>query len=348
MATTISPHGLKTGETVTIFGATDALYNITAPITVTGDSTFTYTMAGTPTNAATATASQSVTLLVDPSKNWAVNSLVGDVVSYTTIAYTQTGGFIQTINHRVITANTATTITFDSSTAPTAGTTAYWITDLRNHGAIVTDRVAAGSSATVINLVTGGLTVNRFGGRRCVIVDGSNWAEASITSNTATSITVSAALGFTPSSSAIISILENSPTGAGCSLEYLYNTSTRQKGRYIFSTRGGATNHFLLYDITSNTWEIMGHMPSAETFDAGTMTAYDGDDRIYIHRNALGRIYYYDFTDNNLYNAGTIPYGMSTATLGNRLSIIKTEDDLKYIYIPRHSGQEFWRLLLWT
>jgi len=346
--TTVNPHGLKNNETVTIFGASDALYNIAAPVTVTGDSTFTYTMAGTPGANAAAAASQSATLLVDPSKNWPVNSLVGRIVTFTTTAYTQTAGFAQALIHRVITANTATTITFDSTTAPTAGTTAYYITDLRNHGAIVTDRVSTGSSTTVINLVTGGLAVNRFGGRRCVIVDGANWAEASISSNTATAITVNAALGFTPSSSAIISILENSPTGAGCSLEYLYNTSTNQRGRYMFGTRGGATNHFLLYDITSNTWQIMGQIPNAETFTAGTMTAYDGEDRVYIHRDATGRIYYYDFTDNNLYNAGTVPYGMGTATLGNRMAITKTEDNLKYIFLPRHSGQEFWRLLLWT
>jgi len=349
-ATTHSPHGLKTGETVTILGATDALYNtVNATITVTGDTTFTYTMAGTPASSpAVAASSLSTTLLVDPSKNWATNSLVDKMVSYTTTAFAATTGFTQNIIHRYITANTATTITFDSSTAPTAGTTVYYITDMRNHGGIITDRVSSGSSTTVINLVTGGLTTNLYAGRRCVITDGGNWAEAAISSNTASAITVSAALAFTPASNAVITILGNSPTGAGCSLEYLYNTSVQQRGRYIFCMRGGATNHFLLYDITSNTWEVLGQLPNAETFTSGTMTAYDGDDRVYFHRDATGRIYYYDFTDNNLYNAGTVPYGMSTAVLGNRMAIIKTEDDLKYLYLPRHSGSEFWRLLLFT
>jgi len=345
--TTINPHGLKTGETVTVYGASDALYNITATITVTGDSTFTYTMAGTPSANASASSSQSTTLLVDPSKNWATNSLVGKMVSYTTTAFSVTGGFQQNIQHCFITANTATTISFTTAaTAPTAGTTVYWITDLKNNGAIFSSTVSAASTTTVT--IPSTVTANIYRGRRCVITDGANWVETSISSHTATVFTLSTTLTFTPTTSAVFSILGNSATGAGCSLEYLYNTSIRQKGRYLFGVRGGATNHFLLYDITSNTWEVLGQRPNAETFSTGTMTAYNGDDRVYFHRDQTGRIYYYDFTDNNIYNAGTIPYGMSTATLGNRMSIIKTEDGLKYLYLPRHSGSEFWRLLLFT
>lgn len=346
--TTINPHGLKTGETVTILGATDALYNITTTITNTGDSTFTYTMAGTPGANAVASASQSTTQIVDPSKNWAVNSLAGKMVSYTTTAYTQNGGFQQNIQHRFITANTATTISFDVGTTPTAGTTVYWITDLRSNGGMFADRIIAGSTTNVINLSSSGLATNVYAGRRCIIVDGGNWGEGAISSNTTNTITLNAALAFTPTNTAVITVLQNGPTGAGCCLEYLYNTSVRQRGRYMFGVRGAGTNHFWLYDITTNTWEIMGQTPNFETFITGTMTAYDGEDRVYFHRDATGRVYYYDFTDNNIYNAGTIPYGMSTATLGNRMAITKTEDDLKYLYIPRHSGTEFWRLLLWT
>jgi hypothetical protein len=116
----------------------------------------------------------------------------------------------------------------------------------------------------------------------------------------------------------------------------------------MFKLRGGTTNHFWLYDITTNAWEVLGQIPNAETFTQGSMTVYDGGDRVYFHRDQTGRIYYYDFIDNNIYNAGTVPYGMAGVPLGNRMTIIKTEDDLKYLFIPRHAGQEFWRLLLWT
>lgn len=52
--TTASPHGLTTGRTATVVGATPAQYNVTAkPITVTGANTFTYVMATAPATNAT-------------------------------------------------------------------------------------------------------------------------------------------------------------------------------------------------------------------------------------------------------------------------------------------------------
>jgi uncharacterized phage protein gp47/JayE len=53
--TTASEHGLATGVSVTISGADQTDYNITAIITVTGLSTFTYAVSGTPTTPATGT-----------------------------------------------------------------------------------------------------------------------------------------------------------------------------------------------------------------------------------------------------------------------------------------------------
>lgn len=51
--TTTSPHGLVTGDTVTIAGAAPDQYNGTFTITVTGATMFTYTMASAPANNAT-------------------------------------------------------------------------------------------------------------------------------------------------------------------------------------------------------------------------------------------------------------------------------------------------------
>lgn len=53
--TTSSDHGLNTGMSVTISGATETDYNITAVITVTGATTFTYTVANSPSTPATGT-----------------------------------------------------------------------------------------------------------------------------------------------------------------------------------------------------------------------------------------------------------------------------------------------------
>jgi hypothetical protein len=348
--TVIANHGLKVGDIISIQGATDALYNVVnVAITAVADQTFNYTMTGTPGANAVATASQSATQLVDPSKNWTTNELVGKVVTFTTTAYSATGGFQQTYLHRVITANTAKTITFDSTTAPTAGSTMYYISDMRNHGGILATRgVTAGTTTSNIVTTETAMPVNIYAGRRVIITDGGNWGEASISSNTATTLVLSAVLAFTPTSSAFITILGNAPTGAGCTLDHMYNTSTQQKGRYIFSLRGANTNVMQLYDITTNTWEVVNQMPNAEIFTAGSMAVYDGDDRVYIQRDSTGRIFYYDLTDNNLYSYTTTPFAMSTAMIGNKMSIIKTQDGLKFLYIPRHNANEFWRILLWV
>jgi hypothetical protein len=52
---TVTAHGGSTGQNVTIRGATQAPYNGTFPITVTGANTFTYLFGGSPTSPATGT-----------------------------------------------------------------------------------------------------------------------------------------------------------------------------------------------------------------------------------------------------------------------------------------------------
>lgn len=54
-AATATPHRLATGMVVAISGASQAQYNISAPITVTGSTTFTYQVSGTPASPATGT-----------------------------------------------------------------------------------------------------------------------------------------------------------------------------------------------------------------------------------------------------------------------------------------------------
>ena len=59
--TTPNSHNLATGVTVTIAGAVETDYNIAAVVTVTSNTTFTYTVAGSPTSPATGTITASFT-----------------------------------------------------------------------------------------------------------------------------------------------------------------------------------------------------------------------------------------------------------------------------------------------
>jgi hypothetical protein len=345
--TTTNPHGLVTGDSVTIFGTTLAAYNITATITVLTSTTFTYTMASGSASPAVAANSQSTTQLVDPCKNWVVNEHVGKIITYTTSAYTATGGLQSNYNHRVIASNTATTITFVAGTAPVANTTTYMITDVRANGGVVSGIITS-SSTTVATISSLNMPLNIYAGLRAVIMDGGNWAEVAVTTNTATTISFTPAIGFTPTANASsMTILGVAPTGAGVGLNFLYNTTQLQRGRYMFGLRGAATNYMYLYDCAANTWDILTQTPNAETFAAGTMIAYDGNDRVYIQRDSTGRVLYYDIIDNNLYSYNVIPYVQGGGQLGNKMSILAGEDNVKFLYMPRHNATEFWRSLLW-
>ena len=71
--TTASAHGLITGNQVTISGATSSEYNGTYVITVTGSTTFTYTMASTPAANATVVGSYTVIGITGINSNKFVN-----------------------------------------------------------------------------------------------------------------------------------------------------------------------------------------------------------------------------------------------------------------------------------
>jgi lysophospholipase L1-like esterase len=80
-ATTSAPHGFSTGQAVTIAGAAQSAFNVTAPITVTGATTFTYPINGTPTTPATGTITATGPGIVYAG-TWAVdNTVLGGNIS---------------------------------------------------------------------------------------------------------------------------------------------------------------------------------------------------------------------------------------------------------------------------
>ncbi len=87
-ATTLEPHGLATGQTVTISGADQSGYNISAIITATSNFTFTFNVTGSPTTPATGTiiaTSRFVTLEVESADNGVIyNKENGASVSIST------------------------------------------------------------------------------------------------------------------------------------------------------------------------------------------------------------------------------------------------------------------------
>lgn len=100
-ATTATPHRLATGMTVTVSGAVQTAYNVSAMVTVTGANTFTYQVAGSPATPATGTITETsnfATLSVQATATGpGTNLLAGatmnvNLPNVASLAYVQFGG----------------------------------------------------------------------------------------------------------------------------------------------------------------------------------------------------------------------------------------------------------------
>ena len=114
----------------------------------------------------------------------------------------------------------------------------------------------------------------------------------------------------------------------------------------MFATRGGAAVGFDRYDLVTDRVNQIFTSPITETLTTGTMTAYDGTDRIYFHKDATQRVMSLNVTTMNVNGGSMYPYTAPTAVLGNRMEIITTKDGLKYLWLNRASFAECFRCLL--
>ena len=97
---------------------------------------------------------------------------------------------------------------------------------------------------------------------------------------------------------------------------------TDRNGRYIYSFRGAATNTLHRYDIASNAWAEISYIGQAETLTTGT--SYAKLDRyIYIRKENTGRMFKYSISGNYLEPIGTTLYPESTAVLGDKMWGVK-------------------------
>lgn len=343
-ATAAINHNFRTGDSLTLSGATGAdaaLYNGTFTVTVTGITTFTYTMVGTPTATATFN-TLSTTLVVDSVKNWTVNEHANKLVYIMSVGPTGTIAWV-----RKILSNTSNTLSFTLalSGVPTNGTYRYVIADLPSLGEEDSGTTTAGATTTLTDSAKAWV-VNIWAGRRLRFTAGTGLTqELTITSNTANTLTF--ALATAPDVSTTYSILSIAPRSIGTALVWApLTTMTNAQGRYMFSWRGGGTLSLDRYDLTTHKWQLISYFPQTETFTAGTQFTYDGVDRIYIQKDATHRVYYYDIPTNTVALAGHMPYIGGTAVIGNRMEVVQTPDGAKYLYFMRHTGAEFFRMLI--
>jgi hypothetical protein len=286
------------------------------------------------------TTSGTVTSLTDSSKNWPVNYWAN---TFPTGA-SNTGRRVRIVkgtgagSEMIITSNTATTLNFATQSFTPDDTSVYVILDC--YGIVTT----GGTTTLTDNTQNWG--TNIWSGKRVRITGGTGvGSEAIINSNTQTTLTLAASI--TTDTTSTYAILAPNNKSTGINMFYITNSSdTTLNNKYIYMFRGGGTNEITRYNVITEEVEYLMYSPFNETLTTGSMYAYDGKDRIYFQKDATGRIMYYDIVNNTVENSSTIPYGMLTAIIGNRMEISETEDGLKYLYVARHSAQEWWRTLL--
>ena len=120
-ATTVSSHGLVTGNYVNISGCTPAAYNGTFSVTVTGDTTFTYTMLSNPAGAATVVGTYTVgvwTSIGSGASGGGSNQVIVLNDQIVTVSYTIPVGK---------NASSAGPITINTGVTVTIPTDSYWV-----------------------------------------------------------------------------------------------------------------------------------------------------------------------------------------------------------------------------
>ena len=346
--TTTHPHQFRVGQLVTVRGATDANFNVTnvAINTVPSATTFTYTMAGTPAST-TIASSQTTTVLVDATKNWTTNQWAGFTVYMYTGAVTAASGSTTGQSFRIA-SNTATTLTLvATATAPTNGVSRYSISTSSAIGAADFGVATGTGSTTTLQDTTKNWAVNIWAGKRLrILTTTGTVTEVSITSNTANTITC----GTITAPTTLVTgyaILEQTVKSTGVNLNWAFGTSDANlRGRYIFSSRGGAAIGFDRFDLTTDRCNLIFTSPITETLTTGTMTAYDGLDNIFFHKDATQRVMSFNVLTGKVNGGSMYPYTAPTATIGNRMEIFTTRDGLKYLWLNRASFQECFRCLI--
>lgn len=126
------------------------------------------------------------------------------------------------------------------------------------------------------------------------------------------------------------------------------NENAIQNGRYIYSFRAGAGALLDRYDIASNSWSAITYAPATETFTTGTKYAYVGD-RLYIHKDATGRWFAFDFAENAMQPFSTNLYPSGVAILGDTAFDVTYKDgstNIDYVYMLLNTSNIMLRVMI--
>lgn len=262
LITTASAHWYHLDDIIVFAGCTESAWN--AAHTVIGvPSTTTFCVATPATANMAATASQSTTVIVDPTKNWITNEHVGRLV------HVMVAGTSPTSQIRWITANTATTLTVATITAAVNGTSKYVIYDSKVFGVDEQRKetgmepfgwASSGSTTTLVDSTKNWQT-NQWVGYFFKVEAGTGYGSGriAITANTATTLTF-ATQAFTPDATTKYEIADCWGLASSGTTTTIVDTGTKNwttnqfSGKRFRITGGtGASQELAITSHTNNT-----------------------------------------------------------------------------------------------
>ena len=216
-----------------------------------------------------------------------------------------------------------------------------------------------GNTSTTLTNTSKTWTVNSWTNYQVRISVGTGAGQVrTISSNTATTLTVSTAWTITPDATSQYIIDGNEDTlyllgnnavtmykyiistntwstvtpavarggafGSGGGANWVFNVTGWSdendilNGSRIYSFRGAGSTALDYYNITDNKWYSLTYVPQADTFTTGSSYDYD-DDCIMIQKEATGRFFRYKILENRLVPFSTLVYPESTARNGDKL-----------------------------
>jgi hypothetical protein len=264
LITLATSHWFDRNQIITFAGCSEAAWNTQHTI-IGVNSTTTFSVAVTATANMVASNSQSTTLIVDPAKNWVVNEHVGRIVHLALV------GTAPTTQLRLVTANTATTLTVNTIIAGVNGTSKYVIHDSKVFGVDEVSRVtgrensgwATSGSTTSIVDTSKSWVPNQWSGSFLRIEAGTGYGSGriAVTSNGTSSINY-AVQTFTPDISSKYEIADTwGPIGTAGSTTTIPFTGSAWPVNYWAGKRvritGGTTGFGQEATVASNTSNVL-------------------------------------------------------------------------------------------
>lgn len=270
-------------------------------------------LVGTPSTATapyaigTSSGSNTSTTIADTTRAWATNMWANNQVRIT--AGTGKGQI------RVIASNTANALTVSSAWAVTPDATSQYAIE--------------GNDDAFYLFGGAAVTAYKFS------VSGNAWSTLAPTAARA------AAIGAGGTANWVDSVSTWVLAANGLPYNLLQSGSlVRQNGRYIFSFRGGGSSALDVYDIALNTWVSgVSYGNQTETFTTGSSNC-DVDGKIYLQKEATGRIFQFDISEFRLLPYSTTNAMQSTAVVGNKMFILPFEEGatkINFLYSLQHS-----------